>query len=176
MYIFIIEFCISCYNFCDLRWGYLTHRVAWLIDHVIMWYAKKALSPLWLGQWPPILARYNLIWVDDNYRVTRFIYHEITLYSQKGASPVSRRQWPLNLVGLWVTLKGPNLFFQVTCRSGDHVLFEKRNVSTNARPQNSGGDIKHRKTHKSKSFCYSKDIEIWYTSIYTTLKISRLCR
>ena len=47
-------------------------------------------------------------------------------------------------------MKGPHLLFQVTCQSSDHVLFEKCHVSTNTRPQNSAGDIKHRKTHKPK--------------------------
>ena len=45
-------------------------------------------------------------------------------------------------------MKGPNLFFQATYRSSDQVLFEKRHVSTNARPQNSA--IKHGKSQKSK--------------------------
>ena len=30
------------YNLCDLGCGYLTHRVTWLIDHEITWYAKKS--------------------------------------------------------------------------------------------------------------------------------------
>ena len=80
----------------------------------------------------------------------------ITLYSQKGASPVSQRQWPLNLVGIWVRVKRPHLFFQVNCRSNDHIIYEKRLVSTDARPQNSAGDINHRKTHKSKAFLLFK--------------------
>ena len=133
MYIFVIEFCCSYSNRCDLGWGYLTHRVTLLIDH----------------------------------------YHVITLYWQKGASPVSQSQWPSNLAGLWVRVKGSHLLFQVTCRSSDHVLFEKRHVSTNARSQNSAGDIKQRKKCQIKSFfCYLKDINIWFTLIYTTLKIS----
>ena len=82
----------------------------------------------------------------------------ITLYSQKVASSVSQRQWPLNLVGLYVRVKGPHLLFQVTCRSSDHVFFEKRNVSTNGRPQKLAGDIKHRNTHKSKAFFVTQKI------------------
>ena len=73
------------------------------------------------------------------------------LYSQKGASPVSRRQLPFNLVGLWVRVNGSHLLFQVTFQSSDHVLFEKSHVSTNARPQNLGWDIKYRKIHKPKA-------------------------
>ena len=46
---------------------------------------------------------------------------------------------------------GSHLLFQVTCISSDHVLFEKREVPTNARPYNSAGDMKHRKTHKLKA-------------------------
>ena len=49
-------------------------------------------------------------------------------------------------------MKGPHLHFQLTCRSRDYVSFEKRHVSTEARPQNSAGDTKHGKTHKSKAF------------------------
>ena len=121
------------YNLCNLGCGYLTHWVTWLIDHVTTWYTKKALSPPSLGQWPPILARCGLSWVDHSHRVTWLVYHVITLYSQKGASPVLQRQRPLSLVGLWVRVKESHLLFQVTCRSSDHVLLEKRNVSTNAR-------------------------------------------
>ena len=61
-------------------------------------------------------------------------------------------QWPLNLVGLWVRMKEPHLLFQVTCRASDHVIFERHHVSTNARPHNSGGDMKYRKIHESKDF------------------------
>ena len=42
LYIFVIQFCCSYNNLCDLRWGYLTHRVTWLFDHVIKWYVRKA--------------------------------------------------------------------------------------------------------------------------------------
>ena len=74
IYIFVIEFCCSYYNLCDLGWEYLTHRVTWLIDHGIMSYAKKALySPL-LGQWQPILAWCDLSWVDRNHRVMRLLW------------------------------------------------------------------------------------------------------
>ena len=132
---FFIEFCCS---YCNLSHP-TSHVTHWSRDHVI---CKRN----------PILARCDLSGVDHNHRVTWIIYHVITLHSQKGASPVSQCQWPLNLVGLWVRVKGPHLLFQVTCRSSDHVLSEKRHISTNARPHNSAGDIKHRKTHKSKTF------------------------
>ena len=123
MCIFVIEFCCSYYKLCDLGWGYLTHQVTWLINHMITWYAKKkALSPPSLGEWPPILARCDLSRVYHNHRVTWLIYDVITLYLQKGASPISQRQWPLNLVGLWVRVKGPHLLFQVTCWSSYYVL------------------------------------------------------
>ena len=131
----------------------LSHVTHWSFDQVIL---KKALSPLSLGQWSPILARCDLSWVDNNHRVTWLIYHVITLYLYKGASPVSQCQSPSNLVELSVRAKGPQVLFQVTCRSSDHVLFEKRHVSTNAKPQNSAGDIKHRKTHKTKAFLLFK--------------------
>ena len=122
-------------------------------DHVIL---KKPLSPSSLGQWSPILGRCDLSWVDYSHWVTWLVYHVITLYSQKGASSVSQRQWPSSLVGLWFRVKGSHLLFQVAWRSSDHVFFEKRHVSTKARPQNSAGDIKHRKTHKSKAFLLFK--------------------
>ena len=124
-----------------------SHVTHWECNHVLL---KKALSPPSLGQWPSILARCDLSWVDRNHVVTWLIYHVITLYSQKGGSPVSQHQWPSNLVGLWVRVKGPHLLFQVTRRSSNHVLFEKLHVSTNARPQNSTEYIKYRKTHRSK--------------------------
>ena len=113
---------------------------------------KRALPLPLLGQWPPILARCDLSWIGHSHRVTCLIYYMIMVYLQKGASPVSQCQWPLNLAGLWVRVKRPHLLFQVTWRSSDHVLFEKCHASTNARPQNSAGDINHRKTHKSKAF------------------------
>ena len=49
-------------------------------------------------------------------------------------------------------VKEPHLLFQANCRSSDRVLFEKRHVSTNAGLQNTVGDIKHKKTYKSKAF------------------------
>ena len=122
-----------------------SHVTHWSFDHVI-W--KITLSPPSLGKGSPILARCDLRWSQPS----SLIYHVITLYSQKGASPVSQCQWPSNLVGLWVRVKGPHLLFQVTCQSCDHEPFETRHVSTNARPKKSAGDIKHRKTHKSKAF------------------------
>ena len=127
-------------------------------------------------QKPPVLTRCYLIWVDHNHRVTWLIYHRIMLYSRKGASPVSQHQCPSNLVGLWLRVKWSQLLFQVTCRSSDHVLFEKRHVSTKARLQDSSEDIKHRKATNQKLFCYSKDINTWFASTYTSLKISKLCR
>ena len=129
-----------------MGWEYLTHQVTWLIDYIIMWYTKKVLSPPSLEQWPPTLAKFDLSWVDHNQQLPWLIDHVVTLYSQKVAPPVSQRQWSLNLVG-----------FRVTCQSSDHLLFENRPVSPNARQQNSSGDIKHRKSHKSKVFfCYPK--------------------
>ena len=132
-------------------------------------FSEKALSPPSLEQWPLILANCDLNWVGHNHPVTWLIYHVITLYLQNRTSPVSQRQWPSSLVGLWVRVKESYLLFQVTCRSSDRVLFEKRHVSTNGREQNSAGDIKHRKT-------YSKDVNIWLISIYPTLKTSKLYR
>ena len=154
-------------------------------DSLIMWsrdIQEKALSPPSLGQWPPILVRRVLSWVDHNHRVTWLINPVIKLHPQKGASPVSQYQWLLNLVGLYDRVKGPHLLFQVTSWSSDHVLFEKRHVHTSARSQNSVEEMKHTETHKFlifcsffdfALFCYSNDINIWFTSIYTTLKISK---
>ena len=53
-------------------------------------------------------------------------------------------------------VKGPHLLFQVTCQSSNHVIFEKRHVSANAKPQNSARDIKDRKSHKAKAFLLFK--------------------
>ena len=150
--------------------GYLTHWFTLPIDHVITWFFKKALSLPSLGQWPPILASCDLSWVDHNLRVTWLEhYHVIMLYSQKCASPVSQQQWPSNLVGLWVRVKDSHLLFQVNCWSSDRVLFEKRHVSTNARTQNSVGDIKNRKTHKFKAFFVLQKILTFDSYRYTPL-------
>ena len=135
---------------------------------MIMWYAIKVLSPPSLGQGSPVLASCDLIWVDHNHRVTWIIYHVITLYSQKGASPISQRQWPLNLVGLRVRMKGPHGLF-VTCWSSDHVLFEKRHVSTDAKPQNSAGDMKHIKLTNQKLFFAIQKILTFDSHRYTPL-------
>ena len=150
-----------------------------------MWsrdFFKKALFLPLLGQSLPILASCDLSWLDHNHRVKWPVYHVITLYPQKGASSVSQCQWTSNLVGVWVRVKERHLLFQVNCRSSDHVLFEKRHVSTNAWLQNSVGDIKHKKTHKSKTFFVIQKIlsfdlyryppQYWYTSISR----SKLCR
>ena len=144
----------------------LSHVTHWSCDQVI---CKKSLSPPWLGQWPSISASCDLSWVDHNHRVTWLIYHVIMLYSQKGTSPVSQRQWSSNLVGLWVRVKGPHLLFQVTCRSSDHVLFEKRHVSTNAMPQNSAGEVNYRKIRKSQTFFVIQKILTFDSNRYTPL-------
>ena len=47
------------------------------------------------------------------------------------------------------------------------MLFEKRHLSTNAWPQNSDGDIKHRKIHKSKSFFVIQKILTFDSHRYT---------
>ena len=86
----------------------------------------------------------------------------------KEASPVSQRQSLFNLVGLWVRVKEPHLLFQVTCRSSDRVLFEKRHLSTNPGLQNSTGDIKHRKTYKSKAFFVIQKIVTFDSYRYTS--------
>ena len=67
-------------------------------------------------------------------------------------------------------MKGPHLLFQVTYRSSDHVLFEKRHVSTNAGPQNSDGYIKHRKTHTPKAFFVVQKIFKFDSDRYTPLQ------
>ena len=103
----------------------------------------------------------KLSWPQPSSHVTHLSCDHVI--SVKGASPVSQRQWPSNLVGLWVRAKEPYLLSQVNWRSSDHVLFEKRQVSTKAKPQNSAGDIKHRITHKSKAF-------------FVIQKISKLCK
>ena len=127
---------------------------------------KEALFSHSLGQWPPILARCDSSWVDHNHRVAWLIYHVILSYSQKGASPVSQHQWPLNLVGLWVKVKGSHILSQVTYRSSDHVLFEKRHVSTNARlVQNSAEG----KNHKSKAFFVIQKILTFDSHRFTPL-------
>ena len=128
----------------------ISHSTHWSFHQVI---CKKSLFPPSLGQWPPIRSKCGLGWIDHNHCVMWLIDHVIMLYSQKGASPFSQCQWPLNLIRLWVRLKKSHLLFQVTFRSiYDHALFGKYHASTNARSQNSAGDIKHRKIHKSKSF------------------------
>ena len=137
-----------------------------------MWscdFLEKALSVPFLGQWLPTLANCDLSWVDYNHWVTWPVYQVITLYLQKSASPVLQRQWPSNLVGLWLRVKEPHLLFQVNCRSSDRVLFEKHRVFTNAGLQNWAGDIKQKNLRIKSFFCYLKDINIWFISIYTTV-------
>ena len=66
-------------------------------------------------------------------------------------------------------MKRLHLLFQVICQSHDQVLFEKRNVSTNTTPQNSDGDTKHRKTHKSKAFSVPEKLLTFDSNRYTPL-------
>ena len=139
----------------------------WPIHHVVTKFFLKGLSLPLLGQWLPILTSCDLSWLDQNHRIKWPIYHVITLYSQKGASSVSQRQWPSNLLGLWVRVKEPHLLFQVNCRSNDRMLFETRHVSTNTGLQNSVGDIKHRKTYKSKAFFVIQKILTFDSYRYT---------
>ena len=132
---------------------------------------KKALYPLPLGKWLPVLAR---VWVKLSWTLLSshgIIYHVITLCSQKGASPVSQRQWSSNLVGFWVRVMVSHLLFQVACQLRDHVLSEKGHISTDARPHKSVGDTKHKKLTNQKFSYYSKNISISLILIYTTLKV-----
>ena len=169
----MLKFVLHIY-FC--YWVILTHRVTWLIDYVIMWYARRALSLLSLGQWSPILARIwlKLSWPQPSSQLAHLSSDHV-IFAKRYISSFTRPM-SSNLVGLWVRVKGHHLFLPVTCWSRDQVFFEKRHIFTNARPQNSAGDTEQRKTHKSKAFfIYSKYINIWFISICTTLKISALC-
>ena len=132
-----------------------SHMTHWSCDHMIL---KKNFISTFASTIPTNFSKEWLSRVNDNHRVTWLIYHVITLYWQKCLSPVSQRQWSLNLVGLWARAKRPNLLYQVTCRSSDHVLFEKLLVSPNARPQTSVGYIKQKNTKMKRFFCYLKDI------------------
>ena len=71
-YFFIVEFCYSYLNFCDIGWGDLTHQVKWLIDHMILWFLKKAIPSLPLGQQPSILAE---LWVK-RFNLQSHVTHE----------------------------------------------------------------------------------------------------
>ena len=115
-------------------------------------------------------ANFSKMWLKLSWPQRSSQVTVIMLYSQKGASPVLQCQWPLNLVGLWVRLKVPHLLFQVTCQSSNHMLFEKRHVSTNRRSQNSAGDIMHRKARKSKVFFVIQKILTFDSYRYTLLE------
>ena len=133
----------------------MSHVTHWSCDHVILKgfisIFAKTMATNFIKVW------LELSWTQlSRSHVTDLSCHVITLYSYKGASPISQRQQPPNLVGVWISVKGPHLLFQITCRWSDHIVFEKRHVSTNARPQTSAGDIKHGKTHKSKVFLLFK--------------------
>ena len=146
----------------------------WLIDHVITWYAKIALSPPQLEQLPPILARCDLSWVDRNHRVTWLIYHVITSYLQKGAFPVSQRQWQLNLVGLWFYVKGPHLLFKWLVDQVIACILRNAMYPLTQGYRTQGEISNIEKLTNQKLSLNSKNINIWFTSIYTTLKISKL--
>ena len=75
-----------------------------------------------------------------------------------------------NILGrLSVRVKSPRLPFQLTSRSRDRVFFEKRHVSISARPQNSAGNTKHKKAHKSKPFCVIQKVLTFDSYWYATL-------
>ena len=144
----------------------LSHVTHWSRNHVT---CKKSFISTFVRVMATNFSKVwiKLSWPQPSSHVTH--YHVTNLYSQKGASPVSQRQWPSNsnLVGLKVRVKRPHLFLQVTCWSRDHVLFEKRYVSTNARPQNSAGGNKLKKLTNQKQLIHID---------YTTFKISKLSR
>ena len=164
-----MELCCSYYNLCNLRWGYLTHRVTWLIHHVITWYGKKSFISTFAKAIATNFSKVWLSWIDRNHRVTWLVYHVITVYLHKGASLVSQRQWQLKLVGLWVRVKRPHLLFQVTYRSSDHVHFEKHHLSTNASHWTQLEMSNYRKTHKSKAFFVIQKISKFDSYRYTPL-------
>ena len=136
------------------------HVTYWSCDHEI---CKKSsnFSKVWL----------TFIWPQPSSHVTHLSCNHVLFV--KRWSPVSQRQWPFNFVVLRVKVKGHHLLIQVTCWKSDCVIFEKRHLSTNARPQHSAGDIKNRKTHKPKNFfIIQKNLTFdsnWYTPLYRYL-------
>ena len=154
-----IEFYCSYYGLWALRRGYLIHRVTWIIDNLITWYAKQNFISSFAREMTTNFTRCDFSWVDLNHWVTFLIYHVIMLYWQKGASPVSQRQWTLNLVRLWVRVKGHHLLSQVTCWSSDHMHLRMLfydvmyPLTQDYRTQL---EISNRKTYKLKAFLLFK--------------------
>ena len=120
-----------------------SHVIHWSCNHVIF---KNTLSSPSLGQWPLLLARCDISWPQPSSHMNHLSCDHAILAKMCTSSFTAPMTTKLGRV------ERPHLLFQVTCRSSDHVLFGKRHGSTNKKLQNAAGDIKHRKTHKSKTF------------------------
>ena len=69
----------------DLGWGYLTHRVRWLIDHVITWYANKSfISTFARAQFFTIQGSFLLIYKQElkSGKVTSFFSKSTNLWKK----------------------------------------------------------------------------------------------
>ena len=123
-----------------------SHVIYWSCDHVMLNKSyissfgrtiANNFSKMWL----------KLSWPQPSSDVTHLLCHYVIF--AKSLFLVSQRQYPLDLVRLWVIVKGQQVLLQVPCRSSGHVLFEKRHVSTNSRPQRYQLEIANIiKTHK----------------------------
>ena len=151
------------------RVRYLTHQVTWLIDHVITWYARKAFISTFARTMTTNFSKVwlNLSWPQLSSHVTH-LSCDYAVFAKRWISSFTT-QMTIELGRVTVRAKGTHQLFQVPCWSGDYVLFEKRHLSTNSRPQNSAGDIKHRKNHNSKACFVIKKILTFDSHQYTPL-------
>ena len=100
------------YGECDLGWGYLTHRVRWLIDHVITWYVNKSFISTFAGaQFFTIQGSILLIYKQKlkSGKVTSFFPSQLTcerrsLFQDITWSHLSRNP-SLQILTLFVRLK-----------------------------------------------------------------------
>ena len=128
-----------------------SHVTHWWCDHMI---CKKSFT----STLARIMAtNFSKVWLKSSWpepssHGTHLSFDHV-IFAKRCISSITM---PMTIKLGMVRVKESQLLTEVTCRSSDHLLFEKRHVSTNARPQNSAGDIKYRKLTNQKLFLLLK--------------------
>ena len=134
------------------RLRYFTHRVTWPIDYVITCFFKKSFISTFARTMA--INSSNLLlklsWPQQSSHVTHLSCDNV-IFSKRCISSFTTPM-TIGLSRIVSKVKGapPSISSKLSIKW--LRTFRESHVSTNARLQNSVGDIKHEKTHKSKAF------------------------
>ena len=144
----------------------LSHVTHWSCDHVT---CKKTFFSTFART---VATNFNKVWLKLSWpqissHVTHLSYDHVIISKRCISSFTTPMTIKLGRVMSWSEGAPPTLSSNFLIKWSR--AFEKHHVSTNARPQNSVGDIKHRKTHKSKAFFVIQKILSFDSHQYTPL-------